>query len=159
MSARDEILLDVALTVDNEGNILQYETLQFEDEVTVLSLKAKIPYKYADQIEKFYVVMDGFTPVFKIREGETIEEDRLMTDEQAEDYQARRVERVKNMNILNRISGGNEKPEIPVDENFNYTDDLQPDKQMITPPGNINSNMDGYGSSGESYDGSEEDEM
>lgn len=111
MSLRDEILMDIALSVDNEGNILEYETLQYEDEFTAFGLKAKIPYKYGDQIDKFYVVMEGFTPVLKLKDGEKIDENRLLTDAQAKTYQDIRVERVKAMNKLAVQNGANIKPE------------------------------------------------
>lgn len=98
----DEIMMDLAVTVDEEGNIMDYETLQYEDEPTALHLKTKIPFKYQDQIEKFYVVMDGFKPVIKLKKDEEIDPERLHSQEEAEDYQRRKIERIKNMNIMSQ---------------------------------------------------------
>ncbi|QQO92437.1 hypothetical protein CPT_Machias_043 [Staphylococcus phage Machias] len=119
---KEEVMLDLAVTVDKEGNIIDYETLQYEDEPTTLHLKTKIPFKYKDQIDKFYVVMEGFKPVTKLKENEEIDENRLMSESDIEDHQRRKIDRIKNMNLMSEeLSKG-------VDTNFKGTyggDDFQ----------------------------------
>ena len=127
---KEEIMMDLAVTVDEEGNILDYETLQYEDEPTTLHLKTKIPFIYQDQIDKFYVYMEGFKPVVKLKENETIDESRLMSEEEAESYLQRKKERVKHMNMMSKeLSKG-------VDTNFSGTyggDDFKATGDKVNP--------------------------
>ncbi|QPI17032.1 hypothetical protein [Staphylococcus phage vB_StaM_SA1] len=99
---KEVIMMDIAVTVDGDGNILDYETLQYEDEPTTLHLKTKIPFIYQDQIDKFYVTMDGFTPVTKLKDNEEIDEERLLSEADAEKYNERRMDRVKHMNMMSK---------------------------------------------------------
>ncbi|BDE75797.1 hypothetical protein UFVDC4_00219 [Staphylococcus phage vB_SauM-UFV_DC4] len=127
---KEEIMMDISVTVDKEGNILEYETLQYEDEPTTLHLKTKIPFIYQDQIDKFYVVMDGFTPVTKLKDNETIDENRLKSQQEAEDYYQRKVERVRHLNKMSEeLSKG-------VDTNFSGTyggDDFKTTGDKVNP--------------------------
>ena len=96
------IMMDLAVTVDSEGEILGYETLQSEDDFASMKIKTKIPYIYSDQLYKFKLEIKDFTPVLVLKKGEEIDESNLKSQSEAEAYLQRKKDKVKFDSLMNK---------------------------------------------------------